>query len=87
MTDWRASKYLRFDDAGTSWTGLTSEWAVFNRRGPLLGMVTWYGPWRQYVFESEPDCVFNSGCLEEIAGFCAEMTAQHKRGAVVGASS
>ena len=31
-----------------------------------LGVLKWYGPWRQYVFKSEPDCIFNVGCMNDI---------------------
>ena len=33
----------------------------------LLGKVKWYGPWRQYCFYPEPDTIFNTECLGEIA--------------------
>ena len=32
----------------------------------VLGALKWYGPWRQYVFKSEPDCIFNVGCMNDI---------------------
>ena len=31
-----------------------------------LGALKWYGPWRQYVFTSKPDCIFNVGCMNDI---------------------
>lgn len=79
MTGWRTNRYLRFDDAGTSRSGKTREWAVFSKsQNSLLGMVSWYGPWRQYVFEPEDGCVFNNGCLDAISDFCTEQNTAHR---------
>jgi hypothetical protein len=43
------------------------------RHGDTLGVIKWYGPWRQYCFYPEPGCVFNSDCLRDIAGFCFKL--------------
>lgn len=50
----------------------TNVWEVLNRssRDPL-GVIAWYGPWRQYVLMPAPDVVFNKGCLERIIQFIA----------------
>ena len=37
------------------------------RSGALLGTIKWFGRWRKYAFHVEPDCIFEQGCLEEIA--------------------
>ena len=81
MTDWRDSKYLAFAWAGTSESGRTERWAVTSTSsGDRLGTVSWYGPWRQYVFEPMPDCVFNDGCLADITGFLSEVNAARRAG-------
>lgn len=36
------------------------------RDGTLLGLIRWYGPWRQYVFAPEAGCVFSVGCMKTI---------------------
>ena len=73
MADWRNSKYLLFSWSGQSASGRTNRWTVdAARSGDLLGQVEWYAPWRQYVFEPEPGCVFNVGCLDDISAFLAE---------------
>ena len=47
--------------------------AVYNilstHHGAKLGQIKWYGPWRQYVFESEPLTIFNRDCMLAICGF------------------
>jgi len=40
-----------------------------NKSKAILGAVTWYGPWRRWVLEAEPDCVFDHNCLRDIADF------------------
>lgn len=34
-----------------------------------LGVIKWFGPWRQYCFFPEPDCIFSKGCLNDINNF------------------
>ena len=79
MADWRSSTYLDFGDAVQSLSGKTSIWVVSSKkRGDRLGVVSWYGPWMQYVFEPDEGCVFNHGCLTDIALFCYEATEAHR---------
>ena len=40
-----------------------------NRTKAQLGMLSWYEPWKQYVFSSQPECVFNLSCLEDVIDF------------------
>lgn len=43
---------------------------IVNKRSKSqIGMLTYYSPWKQYVFESNPDCVFNRSCLCDITDF------------------
>ncbi len=64
------SKYIKFEDAGRSVSGKTGRWYVVNKRsGDRLGLISWYGPWRCYVLEPEPDCVFNASCMWDIIRF------------------
>lgn len=48
--------------------------------GTLLGFVRWYPHWRKYTFEPLPHRMFDSACLEQIAGFCSKVTLLHKKG-------
>ncbi len=49
----------------------TSVWECRNNKsGFVLGVVKWYGPWRQYCFSQVAILgVFNAGCLDNIAEF------------------
>ena len=43
---------------------------IFNNKTNLqLGILSWYKPWRQYVFSSRDDCVFNDSCLRDVLDF------------------
>lgn len=47
----------------------TSVWTITSKSGSTLGVVWWFGRWRQYCFEPQPDTVFNVSCLDDIARF------------------
>lgn len=34
-----------------------------------IGIISWYKPWKEYVFSTKDGCVFNNGCLSDILGF------------------
>lgn len=40
-----------------------------NRSGSQLGIVSWYKPWKEYVFSSQPECVFNNSCILDVLDF------------------
>ncbi len=40
-----------------------------NRGGDQLGIVSWYRPWKEYVFSSKEDCVFNNSRLRDVLDF------------------
>ena len=70
------SKWLQFDKCRDSPSGKTSLWEVTNKEnGSLLGSIKWWGAWRQYVFLPADDCVFNRGCLRDLAAFLDEAMA------------
>ena len=51
----------------------TNVWVVSNKRdNGYLGLIRWYGPWRQYCYMPGLDVVLNRGCLERIIKFIAE---------------
>ena len=45
---------------------ITHLFEVITRDGDLLGVIKWFGRWRQYSFFPEPETVFNNGCLRTI---------------------
>ncbi len=43
---------------------------IYNiRTGDQLGILSWYVPWKKYVFSSQPQCVFDDGCLRDVLDF------------------
>jgi len=52
--------------------GKTGIWLVLNKSSQTkLGIIKWYGAWRQYCFypEVEYQTIFSKGCLEDINSF------------------
>jgi len=53
-----------------STTGKTYRLNILSKsRGDELGVIKWYGPWRQYCFYPEPETIFSRGCLADIATY------------------
>ena len=51
-------------------TGKTKVWNIHNSdNGSYLGQVKWNGGWRQYIFSTEPDCIWNTDCLDQLNAF------------------
>mgnify|MGYP001583311091 FL=1 len=47
---------------------------IFNNKTNLqLGILSWYKPWKQYVFSSRDDCVFNDACLRDVLDFMSSI--------------
>lgn len=67
--DGRETEYLRFREVPSP--GLkTKVWTVESKnQGSVLGLVRWFGRWRQYVFEPSTGTLFNNGCLSDIETF------------------
>lgn len=46
---------------------------IFNNKTKVqLGIISWYKPWREYVFSSKEDCIFNITCLGDVEEFMKE---------------
>jgi len=61
------SEYIEFVEVGD--TGKTKLFDVRRLGGATLGMVKWYGPWRQYTFFPAHATVWNNDCLKAIITF------------------
>ena len=65
-------KYIRFFPMESK--GKTEIWSCHNsRHGETLGIVKWYGPWRQYCYFASAQAVYSVGCLEDIKHFIEEL--------------
>ena len=62
------NKYIHFELWGD--TGKTQLWRVINKSGCYqLGLITWFGSWRQYVFQPVENTEYNNTCLITITNF------------------
>lgn len=72
------TEYLEFVDAGTSASGKTRVWIVARIGGDDLGLVQWFGRWRQYCFFPAPATVWSDGCMRQVQEFVAAATKAHR---------
>ena len=57
----------------------TEVWDIVNRRSEEpLARIQWYGPWRQYVMEPEPQTVWNDGCLVSVLTFLRQLNSKQR---------
>jgi hypothetical protein len=71
--------FLRFQPADAAAGFPPGSVAVLSaRRGDVLGVISWYGPWRQHVLEAAPETVWSDGCLIEVASQLAVMNAERR---------
>lgn len=45
-----------------------------NKSNGQLGILSYYKPWKQYVFSSHDECVFNSSCLRDVLDYLENLT-------------
>ena len=60
----------------------TGRWEVVTKDAPRphrLGIVGWFGRWREYGFFADPENVFEETCLRDIAEFCESQTKAHRK--------
>lgn len=75
------SKYFTMERVPTKKKRKTSVWLCTNHDGTLLGRVTWYAPWRRYVFDVvEEGLIFDTQCLRDIADFIDAQMARRQTG-------
>jgi len=74
------SEYLEFQDVIDGRERKTERIHVVSKsHGVILGDISWYGPWRQYVFFPDDDTLFNRACLRDIADFLDELMEAKKK--------
>lgn len=44
-----------------------------------LGRIYWYWPWRQYVFQPEPETIWSRGCWKQVFDFIEELMEARKK--------
>jgi hypothetical protein len=48
------------------------------RHGDYLGVIRWYGSWRQYAFYPGHETIWNPGCLATIQDYIADLMVDRK---------
>lgn len=70
MTNEKEYKFITIRQVNDELFERHPVYRIFNNRsGKEIGMLSFYRPWRQYVFSSRENCVFNNGCLHDILDF------------------
>lgn len=63
-------KYLTIDQVNGELFLGKPVYRIFNNRNwDQLGIISYYKPWKQYVFSSIKECVFNNSCLRDVLSF------------------
>lgn len=71
----RREKYIEFNLIEKK--PKTNVYAVNKRDGEQIGMIFWYGAWRQYVFNPLPDTIWSHDCIDEIKNFLRYLKREH----------
>jgi hypothetical protein len=69
----RSYEYIVLVFVGDSPSGKTQIWRVETKYGDLLGVVRWFGRWRQYTFWPSSETLYSAGCLSDIADFIGSL--------------
>lgn len=84
MIGFKIGKYISAVSHGRPANKKTESWSVCADEGDEIGVVQWYGPWRQYCFMPGGTTVFHNGCLRDVAAFLDRVNADHKSKQEVG---
>ena len=73
------SKYLEFKQI--PYEGKTKRFEVISKKhcGIILGRISWYGAWRQYIFSPAFETVWNRDCLKDIQDFLQQLMDERKK--------
>jgi hypothetical protein len=76
----RVFEYITIMEVGRSESGKTGIHLVQNNNsGDTLGVVSWHGPWHQYVFAPSHATIFSAGCLKDIDQFLEETSVEQRK--------
>lgn len=77
ITEYKHIKFTEVDPPSTKRKRKTKIWECHNHGGDYLGVIEWYGRWRQYCFVLKAqefefeysDVIFARSCLDDISSF------------------
>lgn len=63
-------KFITIKQVGDELFEKKPVYRIFNNKSKdQLGIISYYKPWKEYVFSSIPECVFNNSCLRDVLDF------------------
>lgn len=65
-------RFINIRPRGDDFEGKPVYGVYNNRSGEQIAILSFYRPWKQYVFSSHDGCVFNDSCLQDVLTFMAE---------------
>jgi len=67
-------EYIRFVLIPEREIKKTKLYHVYNNKGgPPIGLIKWYGSWRQYCFFPATQTIYSKGCLLDIINFIEQL--------------
>ena len=74
------SEHLIFIDISSDYPEKKTKTVVVRTRrsANMLGTIKWFANWRKYTFVPEPDTLYDSNCLHDIAEQCGLLTTERK---------
>lgn len=74
-----AEKYLTFEDLAPG-KGMKTKVILVKsaRSGIRLGVISWFGQWRQYTFQPYDGTIWNPDCLKVVSDHCEAETRLHR---------
>lgn len=76
------SKWIEFHKVDPPIKGRkTDTYLIFTKTEDeiVIGEIRWHGPWRQYSFFPQPNCVFEKTCLKDITDFIIKLMEDRKK--------
>jgi hypothetical protein len=74
MTHEKKYKFITIKQACNELFEGKPVYRIFNNKSDdQLGIISYYKPWKQYVFSSMEECVFNITCLENVIDFMRDL--------------
>lgn len=63
-------KYIHIKQVDGEMFADNPVYRIFNNRSKgQIGILSYYKPWKEYVFSSIENCVFNNTCLRDVLDF------------------
>lgn len=61
------AKFIRFEESALDGK---PAWKVVNKRaGDIIGVISWYAPWKTHICQFDPNSIWSRDCLVDVAEF------------------